>query len=265
MKKIILLALVFALSSCLEGEAPGSSTTSNDSGGGISNTTGGNGGTTGTTGTTGSGSTTGTTGTDGTTGSTGTSGGFPLHQFDLLLSGHESWVPGNYTDSLAMETQITPQEANILFSSDTRLKLRFRVLPQPNPTSGEKYCYDRTLGQAADAYSYTKLKWRVRLRDILCSQPDPNNTNNCLSGFYLGSPYSPRPIGPVNVDSFSEVIDYGSSRNFSPYGTTVEIDQVYSDNYCLATGSYCPANFVVRRASCWHMTMEVSTDYTQDL
>lgn len=254
MKKLFILITVFSLTACLQQET-GTSTSSSNSGndGGISGTTGDNGG-----------STTGTTGTTGTSGTNGNNGGYPYHTLDLMLSGHQSWVPGTYADSLAQETQITVQEARILFASDSKLRIRFKINSQPFPTAGEKLCYDRSTGQAADQYPYTMLKFRVRLRDIMCNNPDPNNTNNCLSGFYLGSPYAAHYVGPVNVDGYSEILDLGDDRNVSTYGTTVEIDQVYSDNYCQATGSYCPANFTVRQASCWHMTMEVVTDYTND-
>jgi hypothetical protein len=254
MKKLFILITVFSLTACLEQETGSSTGTStNGDTGGISGTTGNNGG-----GTTGS-----TTGTDGSSGTNG-GGSFPYHTLDLLLSGHQSWVPGNYTDNLAQETQITVQEAKLLFASDSRLRVRFKINQQPFPTAGEKLCFDRTTGQAADQYPYTKLKFRVRLRDILCDNPDPNNTNNCLSGFYLGGAYAAHYVGPVNVDGYSEILDLGDDRNVSVYGTTVEVDQVYSDNYCQATGQYCPANFTVRQASCWHMTMEVVTDYTSD-
>jgi hypothetical protein len=46
----------------------------------------------------------------------------------------------------------------------TRLRVRFKINDQPFPTAGEKLCWDRSTGQAADQYPYTKLKFRVTLK-----------------------------------------------------------------------------------------------------
>lgn len=253
-KLLIITLMLFSFVGCGEEESSGnnssSSNTENDDGGqsfsdddeGTPNTGGGN--------------------CAGTT-ADGQGAGTPLHQFNLFLAGHQSWVPGTYTDPLAQQTMINIQEASLLFRSDSKLQVRFKVKTQPFPTAGEEYCFGRQTGAASDQFNYTKLRFRVHLRDILCDQPDPQNPNNCLSGFYLGDRYQSQFVDPIGVDSCSNILDLGSLRNATAYGTTVEVEDVKSDSTCQLNETFCPAEKIVRRASCWHMTMQVSTDFTQ--
>jgi hypothetical protein len=225
----------------------------------------------------GDGNSTGGNGTGNTGGGTGNSSptctgsssdgegeGYSLHQFNLMLAGHQPWLPGTYSDPLASQSMPTLTEASILFRSDSKLKVRFKVHSQPYPTAGQEYCYGRNTGQGSDAYPYTKLRFMVHLRDVLCTTPDPQNSNNCLSGFYLGNRYRTQYIDPVNVDSCSPVIDFSAYRNQTPYGTVVEVEDVKADSTCQSNSTYCPAEKIVRAASCWRLTMQVATDYTQD-
>lgn len=190
--------------------------------------------------------------------------GYPIHQYEMILAGHQSWMPGTYNEALAQSTMPSLQEASIIFKSDTRLRVRLKVKSQPYPTAGEEYCYGRATGQASDQFPYTKLRFRVHLRDILCDTPDPMNPNNCLSGFYLGTRYRTQYIDPIDVNYCSPVIDLGSIRNATPYGTTIEVEDVKADSTCQANGTFCPAERIVRAASCWNMVLQVVTDFTQD-
>ena len=105
----------------------------------------------------------------------------------------------------------------------------------------------------------------MQLRDVLCNNPDPNNTNNCLSQFYLGNAYQAQISQPVSVDSCSQIFDLSNYRNQTQFGTVVEVTDVRADSTCQFNDTYCPAEQAVRPQSCWHMTMQISTDYTQDL
>jgi hypothetical protein len=209
-----------------------------------------------------------TTGCTGTT-SDGIGDGGSIFTQDLFLAGGQSWTPGDYTNPLATQTMPSIQNASLLFKSDARVKVRFKINSQPTPPqatgSTDEFCYGRVYPGALDANLYTKLKFQVKLRDVLCDTPDPNNSNNCASGFYLGAPYQAQTSQPVNVDSCSQVFDIGARRNQTQFGTVVEVADVRSDQTCLANGSFCPAGQSVRPQSCWHMTMQISTDYTQDL
>jgi len=256
--------------SCLENNTATSSS-GGDSGGdsvGIGGTTGDSG----TTGTNGSGSTTSNNGSSGSgggcTGTTadGVGDGASIFTQNVFLAGGQSWAPGNYTNPLATETMPSIQNGRLLFQSDSRLKVRFKINSQPIPPQGtsEEYCYGRQQG-VVDAFVYTKLKFKLVLRDVLCTNPDPNNNNNCLSGFYLGSPYQAQISQPVSVDSCSQVFDLSNLRNQTQFGTVVEVTDVRADSTCQYNDTYCPAEQAVRPQSCWHMTMQISTDYTQDL
>lgn len=194
----------------------------------------------------------------------GTGEGYSIHQFSLMLAGHQSWMPGTYADSLAQQTMPTLSEASIIFKSDARLRVRLKVKSQPYPTAGEEYCYGRATGQPADEFPYTKLRFRVHLRDIMCDDVDPTNPNNCLSALYLGPRYRTQYIDPVSVNFCSPVVDLGSLRNTTQFGTTIEVEDVKADSSCQANDDYCPAEKIVRAASCWHMVLQVVTDYTQD-
>ena len=257
------LTTMLALTGCLpEQETTSSGDTSssvtitngNGSGGDSGSDSGSTGGSTG--GSSGGSSCTGTS-------SDGSGDGYSLHSFNLMLAGHQSWLPGTYSDSLASESMPTITEASLLFRSDSELKVRFKVHSQPYPTAGEEYCYGRAVGQASDTYTYTKLRFRVHLRDVMCDTPDPQNSNNCSSGFYLGPRYRTQYIDPVSVNACSPVLDFGAYRNQTAYGTVVEIDDVKADSTCQYNDTYCPAEKIVRQASCWRMTMQVETDYTQ--
>ncbi len=258
LKTFSLILLMLSLIACSQEESSSSS-----SGGGGTDTTD-----TGNTDNTdnGSGTSSGSSGSSNCTGTTndGTGDGYAIHQYNMVLAGHQSWMPGTYSSTLAQETMPTLSEASLVFKSDSRLKVRLKVNSQPYPTAGEEYCYGRATGQSADAYNYTKLRFRVHLRDILCDTPDPENSNNCLSGFYLGNRYRTQYIDPVSVDSCSPVIDLGSMRNSTQYGTTIEVEDVKADSACQSIGTYCPAEKIVRAASCWSMTLQIVTDYTQN-
>lgn len=199
--------------------------------------------------------------------SDGQGSGLPIHHLDLMLAGHQSWAPlldaESDSDPLARATMPTVEEASYLFQSDTRLRIRFKVLSQPYPTVGEEYCYGRSTGQASDPYNYTKLRFRVKLRDVVCNQVNSEDPSKCDS-YSLGSAYRYQYIEPVNVGSCSNIIELGNLRNSTQWGTVIEVDDVKSDSTCQANDTYCPAEKIVRAASCWHMKLQIVTDYTQN-
>lgn len=273
MKKIYLmtlLTLALIITSCVDqktssGSSSGGDVTTQTNGGNGSGETTGYGGTTGSDGTNGSSGTNGSGGGgfNGCYGTTadGTGPGTPIHHMNLFLAGFQDWYPQNNTNSLAQMTFITPQEASILFSSDSRLRVRFVVKPQPIPPSNQTYCYGRNTGSQINPYG--KLKFEIYLRDVLCST---GSTTSCSGGNYiLGPRYGgPITVGPIDVNSCSNVIDLGHLRNQSAFGTTIEVAAVKSDQWCEANGSFCPSEKNIRSQDCWQMTLQVVTDTTQD-
>lgn len=258
---LIITTLLGILSACSESTKTSKSSNSTDNNGSDSDVSTGNTGTDTTSTSSGSGSTSSTncTGTE----ADGQGNGLPIHHYDLMLAGHQSWVPGTYSSVLATSTMPTIEEASYLFQSDSRLKIRFKVLSQPYPTVGEEYCYGRTTGQASDPYTYTKLRFRVKLRDVICNSVDSVDPSKCNS-YALGSEYRYQYIEPTTVGSCTNTIDLGSIRNSTQWGTVIEVDDVKADSTCQANETYCPAEKVVRAASCWHMKLQIVTDTTQD-
>jgi hypothetical protein len=193
--------------------------------------------------------------------------GLPIHHLDLMLAGHQTWAPrtydGTYTHPLSRATMPTVEEASYMFQSDSRLRIRFKVLSQPYPTAGEEYCYGRSTGQASDPYVYTKLRFRIKLRDVICNQVNSEDPSKCDS-YGLGTAYRYQYIEPIDVGTCSNVIELGNLRNSTQWGTVIEVDDVKSDSTCQANDTYCPAEKIVRAASCWHMKLQIVTDYTQN-
>lgn len=226
----------------------------------------------------GTGSTSGSTG-GGYTGGTcygtpqdGTGPGNSIWHFDLQMAGHQNFYPGILGSNESSQWGLMNiQEGSIAFQTDARLKVRFKIHPQPVAPTGQEYCYGRETGQPSDAFKYNKVKFTVYLRDIL-----RHNTTNEL---IVGNRYQPRYIGPVDASDCSPIVDYSSSRNLSSQdpnytlvSTAVEIADIRSDSNCQECQStscqyenfYCPAESIIRAASCWRMTMQISTDITQD-
>lgn len=194
----------------------------------------------------------------------------------ISLGGAEKWepkLPGSaaglsperenlYNLSFRYINEIIP-----FFETDTRLKLRFSPKTQPVPPQNDEYCFGRVTGMAKDANPYTKLFFKVGLRDILCSGTYDPGLHTCSGGFSLSAIYASFQVGPVAVDAFS-VLDLSSYPHIQQgqiVGATVEIYDVRSDSACLGGDThYCPANRVVRSGSCWSMNMEIATDETFD-
>lgn len=257
-KNGLLMILLFSLIavSCSENTTSSGSDDSGSDGGDVSIDGGG-------TGTDGGGGT-GTTG--GSCLADGSGSGHPIITVPLEAAGHQSWMPGTYSDPIATSAMPTIRHAGYIFRSDGRLKLKFKVNNQPTPVTGEEYCYGRQTGQPADAYRYTKLKFKVSQRDIICNNSDPSDPANCSSGFYLGGRYQTRTIGPISVNSCSSVIDLSNSRNNTIHGTVVEVYDVRSDSDCqFGYSEYnCPSEKIVRKGSCWNVDVQVVTDQSQD-
>lgn len=271
MKKrtIITLMLLSSLSltSCINNTqtvgSSGGKSSGGDSGSGDS---GGDGGST-----TGGGTSGGTTGTGGgsTTGSTGTTGGgsFPNNSYTILVAGQgnnmgggANYRPDNVWKPRPSENSYMPtiQDAKIYFQSDSKLDVRFKLKDQPRNISGE-HCYGRIQGQAADEFPYTKVKFKMSLRDVSC--------NSSGSSCSLGSRYQTKDVGPINVGAYSQVYQMGHLRHPNADGVVVEVHSVETNNQCQSypydQGSNCAPDQYLRAASCWEAVMEFATDYTE--
>ena len=205
----------------------------------------------------------------GTGGGTGSGTGFDTYKYTFRLAGGRNWAP--YSGSMSDEFKYmfpTITAAADLFKSDSRLKVRIKLLPQESAPSGTEYCLGRQYPQAEYEHYYTKVKFQLALRDVICPG---GNMNNC----YLGSPYGHQTVGPISVNGYSPILNLGSMRNISNgsiVSTAVEISNVRSDNACLSNNTeyYCGQSgndpyAPLKTGSCWEGTLEFATDYTKDI
>lgn len=275
--KLFIITSFVLVTGCQETAAPkqSSSNTSpfgttgwNNGGGTTGGTTGGStdgGSTTG--GSTTDGGSTGGSTTGGSTGGTGStcygsiadgdnSGNLRIFNFTARLAGQVDWVPTPASTGGAM-VQIN-QSNNLKFTSNFRLKFRVKVLPQPNTSES---CFYRNSGTQSIP-EYTKLKYELSLHtlnqygDI---NPDPFHT------FY--DQY-------VNVNTCSPVYEMAQpgmplgEHTFTNPATTgpiyAAIKTVRSDYECTINGLDCPAEKIIRSASCWKMVLQVVNDETDD-
>lgn len=266
---LIALTLLVSVGACSKKKETTTSTSSS-----VGSTTGFNYGTTGgstTSGTTGSTTTTGGSVTAGSTSGGGTStGGGQLNSpfsVNVVMAGGQSWYHGFYPsgtgDLLGNFIQILSGNYGFL-AGDARYKVKVTVLDQPTigSTQTGTYCYGRING-AQPPFWYTKVRFSVGIRDILCTSADPTN---CTS-FSIGSRYSNYASNVINVGS-SQVFDFSNVRNRSAnvVGHAVDVWDVKSDSAtCWSPSSSCNPNLNVNSRSCWSVDLAVATDNTTDL
>lgn len=266
---ILMILAALGLASCAESTSTASSS-AQDSGDGAGGDSGG--------GTSGGGSGGGASGgsTSGPTcfgnSNDGEGDGYPLYSLNVLVAGegegnnnrpNNTWKPysnGSQVSGTEPSYFINLREASEFFTSDAKVNVRVKLHAQPNPTSGKEYCYGRVTGQAADANKYTKVKFKISLRDIVCQPGESLANNDCE----LGPRYMTKTVGPVSVDSCSSVLQLGHLRNTTDHGTTVEIWDVRTDQTCAYNDQDCPVDDLLRSSSCWEATLQVATDYTQN-
>ena len=136
-----------------------------------------------------------------------------------------------------------------IFLTDSRLKLRVLVLPQPS--KGTTDSYGRVCEYARGPY--TKLKFRLNVR-----------TKNSTRPFFV------RNLSDVPVDGCTEVIEVTNiPMSNDPF--VVEISNVqwdYSCTYAYAVNDSNPENYCpyynVWNPDCFELALQVSTDYTKD-
>lgn len=158
------------------------------------------------------------------------------------------WSRGNFTNNTSHFLQ-TVAKAKPFFDTDAKLRVRFKVLPQPSVSGQGEWCFGRVTGQSAPYFGYRNLRFNVGLRairadgtldsNIIMSQDVTAGLNGCTT--------------PVNFD--------GLNQN-APYGVAVVVQDVQSDQNC--TYRPCTAYRKVRSADCWRVEMQVSADDTVD-
>jgi hypothetical protein len=143
--------------------------------------------------------------------------------------------------------------AKTFFMTDSVLKVRFKVKPQPESAQIANVCYGRVSGSSIPGY--TKLKFTVSVKGY--------DANNNLSGLnYVTS------VESTGVNSCTPAIDLSGYKAQYPNGMFVVISNVLSNqecsNYNYTTGfQNCQAFGPVRTRDCWSLDMEVAADATK--
>lgn len=156
----------------------------------------------------------------------------------------------NNTSSLLKTTD----GAYSLFTTDTKLKVRFKVNQQPDSAkTGQSVCYGRKSG-ASTVAGYTKLHFNVKIR-----------------GRKADGSIGIEPVGyyTVEVNSCSVGIDLSSYKAYYPRGVHVIISDVmsntgqYPSDYASYGWKNSSAFTAVPTTACWSIEMEVAADGTK--
>lgn len=143
--------------------------------------------------------------------------------------------------------------AKAFFQTDSMLKVRFKVKPQPHSANTTNTCFGRTTGQSYIA-GYYKLKFNVTLVGV--------RSDNTTGEEFLG-------VIEGNVNSCTTGIDLSNYVGMYPNGVYLKITDVQSNqgtwpsNY--STYGFRDGNTwkTVRTSDCWTLDVEVAADGTK--
>jgi hypothetical protein len=204
-----------------------------------------------------------------------TGSGFDIRRGTITIAGDDTWyIPGGDTTYLSRTGKFisagyslksftkntssflaTAEDAKKFFDTKNKLKVRFKIRPQPIPTKNEIWCYNRLLTTKEDTWGYSNLKFNVSLVGL--------NSDGSLkkSGNY--PVFEATKLLRANPKTCSEAIDFSEEIKKQPYGAVIVIHDVATDSSCLF-GS-CLSYKPLSRSSCWQMDIEASVDGTKDI
>ncbi len=142
-------------------------------------------------------------------------------------------------------------QSKIFFMTDSVLKVRFKVKPQPAAAQSDTMCYGRNI-PASTIPGYTKLQYYVKVYGA--------SSSNALTHLGTEGPYT------TAVNSCSNSIDLSFYKKQSPSGVVISIDQVKANQNCSPwTNGFnnCNSFKNVRSFDCWQMDFEVAADGTK--
>jgi hypothetical protein len=159
-------------------------------------------------------------------------------------------VAPNYTNTTNLLKSVTG--ARQLFETDSVLKVRFKVIPQPESSNASPYCYGRNSGSSIAGY--TKLSYNVQL---VGRKADNTTVTEPVGTFTTG------------VNSCSPAIDLSPYVSQYPNGVYLIVQAVKGNQ------AYYPANYDffgfrdvssfsdIRSMDCWVLDVEVAADGTK--
>lgn len=148
----------------------------------------------------------------------------------------------------------TAAYAKQFFDTDAKLRVRFKVLPQPKTTkSNGMWCLGRQTGVNTSGYGYRNLKFSVSLVGI--------NQDGSLKNEYMGT----QQVN-AGLNACTNPISFDGLNQQHPYGVAVLVHDVRSDQDCWysTTASTCTSYTTLAASSCWAMDIHVSADDTVD-
>ena len=159
-------------------------------------------------------------------------------------------VAPNYTNTTSLLRSVNGSRQ--LFETDSVLKVRFKVIPQPESSSASPYCYGRMTGSSIAGY--TKLSYNVQL----VGRKADNTTVT-------------EPVGTftTSVNGCSQAVDLSPYVSQYPNGVYLIVQAVKGNQ------AYFPNNYDfygfrdvnsfsdIRSQDCWVLDVEVAADGTK--
>jgi hypothetical protein len=145
------------------------------------------------------------------------------------------------------------EKAKTFFMTDSMLKVRFKVHPQPDSAKSTSVCSGRVSGNSTIA-GYTKLKFNVQVVGVA--------SNNSIVTEPLG-------YHTVVVNSCSPGIDLSPYKAMYPNGIYLIISDVrgnqgqYPADYSTKGWTNSDSFVPIRSSDCWSMDLEVAADGTK--
>jgi len=158
----------------------------------------------------------------------------------------------NYLNTSPMLKSVA--QAKVFYMTDSTLKVRFKVKPQPEAAQTDTMCYGRNM-PGSTIPGYTKLQYFVKVYGV--------NTSNAVTFLDTKGPFT------TGVNSCSSAVDLSQYINQNPgqVGLVVAVDQVKANQNCWwsATTGFSGCNMYknVRSFDCWAMDIEVAADGTK--
>ncbi|MFY7991865.1 MAG: hypothetical protein ACOVP4_01115 [Bacteriovoracaceae bacterium] len=186
--------------------------------------------------------------------------------YPIIIAGGQIWGPGlSPTGNVSVGVFPTVNEMVAVTQTDTKLRVRFRMLAQPKPVAGKEYCHGRATGQSADYCPYSKLKLQVGAVPKAVWQQYLSGQNP-----YLGNYMRTVTHDGSNGISSGRCSVWYDLPHVAGQDYVIVVKDISSDNECryrtgLGTPSYngvCPNNTALRTASCASLEMQIQTDYT---
>lgn len=186
--------------------------------------------------------------------------GYDLRQGTITVAGQMMYAPNNPWNTLGdqqyssisythnVSSYLTKISTSRQFlATDARLKLRFKIRPQPSASNQGTWCLGRQTGFASDSFGYMNLKFAVSLKAL--------NADGELESTFINTKYV-----SARVNSCTPALDFSGITQNHPYGVVFVVHDVQS-----CSTSSCETYGQIRTSSCWQMDVQASVDSTKDI